>query len=124
MVWSLRPEMAITGQSHSSATFYWQTSSVSTVYNAYYKNSQSTLPPGLHHRWIVGRLPVEGSRVVVEAILNGHTFSSPRTSAKVAKTIMDLAEASLSVAAERFNTRRICTLDSDFYIYRRAMVLH
>ena len=33
---------------------------------------------------------------------------------------MDLADASLIVAAERLGTRRIFTLDSDFYIYRLA----
>jgi predicted nucleic acid-binding protein len=31
---------------------------------------------------------------------------------------MDLADASLIVAAERLSTRRIFTLDSDFYISR------
>jgi predicted nucleic acid-binding protein len=33
---------------------------------------------------------------------------------------MDLADASLIVAAERLGVRRIFTLDSDFYIYRLA----
>lgn len=31
---------------------------------------------------------------------------------------MDLADASLVAAAERLATRRVFTLDSDFYIYR------
>lgn len=33
-------------------------------------------------------------------------------------TPMDLADASLVVAAETLNLRRIFTLDSDFYVYR------
>jgi predicted nucleic acid-binding protein len=33
---------------------------------------------------------------------------------------VDLADASLIVAAERLGARRIFTLDSDFYIYRLA----
>lgn len=31
---------------------------------------------------------------------------------------MDLADASLAVAAETLNMQRIFTLDSDFYVYR------
>jgi len=37
-----------------------------------------------------------------------------------ADTPMDLADASLVAAAETLQTRRIFTLDSDFYVYRRA----
>jgi uncharacterized protein len=37
---------------------------------------------------------------------------------KYQDTPMDLADASLVVAAERLGLRRIFTLDSDFYIYR------
>ncbi len=37
-----------------------------------------------------------------------------------ADTPMDLADASLVAAAETLQTRRIFTLDSDFYVYRLA----
>ena len=66
----------------------------------------------------MGRLPFEGSRVVVDSHPQRSRLQFPRSGAKIAKTIMDLADASLIVAAERLSTRRIFTLDSDFYISR------
>jgi predicted nucleic acid-binding protein len=40
--------------------------------------------------------------------------------ARYADTPMDLADASLIVAADALNATRIFSLDSDFYIYRLA----
>ncbi len=39
---------------------------------------------------------------------------------KYADTPMDLADASLMVVAEARNIQQILTLDSDFYVYRKA----
>ena len=55
-----------------------------------------------------------------------HSLSAPETvrmaelMKKYADTPMDLADASLMVLAESRNIQQILTLDSDFYVYRKA----
>ena len=45
-------------------------------------------------------------------------FTTRPSAPKCANTAMDLADASLVAAAIALQTRRVFTLDSDFYVYR------
>ncbi len=65
-------------------------------------------------------------RLYNDGLLTLHDLSSAEIArmhvlmAKYHDTPMDLADASLVVAAETLGVRRIFTVDSDFYVYRLA----
>ena len=59
-------------------------------------------------------------RLALHELTSGELQRMAALMGKYYDTPMDLADASLGVAAESLSFRRVFTLDRDFYIYRLA----
>lgn len=63
---------------------------------------------------------IEAGRLLLHGLIEAEATRIAELMGKYQDLPMDFADASLIAAAERLNTRRIFTLDRDFYVYRFA----
>lgn len=74
---------------------------------------------GISMQRLLARFLISGQTLIHE-LSNDDFAEMNRLMEKYADVPMDLADASLIIAADQSNATRIFSLDSDFYIYRTA----